>query len=139
MIIYSLVTVILVAVAVMVKENSIYERTKSLKQLKINETIAFAVFFVLAFLSGTRIAVGNDFWVYRNNFELIAQSRVVSSEFGFNLIVKIVQWFAGYDNYMPIFFVFSAITAYFFVKALYDESPVLIIEPLDPGRMYVFQ
>ncbi len=25
------------------------------------------------------------------------------------------------------------------VKALYDESPVLIIEPLDPGRMYVFQ
>ena len=122
MIIYSLVTVILVAVAVMVKENSIYERTKSLKQLKINETIAFAVFFILAFLSGTRIAVGNDFWVYRNNFELIAQSRVVSSEFGFNLIVKIVQWFAGYDNYMPIFFVFSAITAYFFVKALYDES-----------------
>lgn len=122
MIIYSLVTAILVAVAVMVKENSIYERTKSLKQLKINETIAFAVFFVLAFLSGTRIAVGNDFWVYRNNFELIAQSRVVSSEFGFNLIVKIVQWFAGYDNYMPIFFVFSAITAYFFVKALYDES-----------------
>jgi hypothetical protein len=106
----------------MVKENSIYEKNKTLKQVKINETVAFAVFFILAFLSGTRIAVGNDFWVYRNNFELIAQSRVVSSEFGFNLIVRIVQWFAGYDNYMPIFFVFSAITAYFFVKALYDES-----------------
>ena len=122
MIVYILVTAVCVLLAVMVKENSIYVTGKSLKQVKINETIAFALFFILAFLSGTRIAVGNDFWVYRDNFELIAQSRVVSSELGFNLIVRIVQWFAGYDNYMPIFFVFSAITAYFFVKALYDES-----------------
>lgn len=125
------VTVLVMIMGLWIKNNSIYAGnvncdTKggfcSARQSMLNKALAFGIFFVLTVLSGTRVAVGNDFWVYRDNFELIAQSRVVSSEFGFNLIVRVVQWFAGYDNYMPIFFVFSFITVYFFVKALYDES-----------------
>lgn len=130
MALYILITVLVVAAGLFITNNSIRTNTFgsiayegiSIRQKKTNETLAFFIFFVLTMLSGTRVAVGNDFWVYRNNFELIAQSRVVSSEIGFNSIVRLVQWFAGYDNYMPIFFVFSAITVFFFVKAIYDQS-----------------
>ena len=51
----------------------------------------FAIFCLLAGVSACRIAVGNDYWVYRFNFRLIAQERHVSSELGFNLIVKWMQ------------------------------------------------
>ncbi len=122
MVYYIGVTVLVVMLGLLVKENSIYSPTGSVRQQHLNRTAAVGIFCILTFLSGTRIAVGNDFWVYRDNFKLIAQERVVSSEFGFNLIVKTVQWFAGFDNYMPIFFVFSFLTVFFFVKALKDES-----------------
>jgi len=122
MIWYIGVTVLVVWLGLFVKDNSIYAPNASVRQQHLNRTFIAGIFFVLTFLSGTRIAVGNDFWVYRDNFKLIAQERVVSSELGFNLIVKVVQWFAGYDNYMPIFFVFSFLTVLFFIKALKDES-----------------
>lgn len=126
MIVYIIFAVLMVLLGLYIKENSIYaidsKLSLNIRQKHINRTLVFAIFFFMTMLSGTRIAVGNDFWVYRDNFELILQSRVVSSEIGFNGIVRIVGWFFGYDNYMPVFFVFSAITAFFFVKALYDES-----------------
>ena len=67
----------------------------------------FAIFCLLTGVSACRIAVGNDYWVYRFNFRLIAQERHVSSEFGFNYIVKWMQQLFGYDNYLPIFAYYS--------------------------------
>ncbi len=122
MIYYIGVTVLVVLLGLLVKENSIYAGSTLARQCHINRTAAFGVFFILTFLSGTRLAVGNDFWVYRDNFIMISQDRVVASEFGFNIIVKLVQWFAGIDNYMPIFFVFSMLTCLFFVLALKEQS-----------------
>ncbi|MCQ2519443.1 MAG: EpsG family protein [Lachnospiraceae bacterium] len=124
MVVYIFVTLLVVLLGVLIKDNFIYTDRAQIsdRQKSINRVSLFFVYFVLAFLSGTRVAVGNDYWVYRDNFKLIAQQRVVSSEIGFNGIVKLVQWFAGYDNYKPVFFVFSAITVFFFVKALYDQS-----------------
>lgn len=81
-----------------------------------------AVFCLLTGVSACRIAVGNDYWPYRFNFRLIAQERYVSSEFGFNLIVKGMQNLFGYDNYLPIFALFSFLTVFFFVKALHDQA-----------------
>ncbi|MCM1101300.1 MAG: EpsG family protein [Clostridium sp.] len=82
----------------------------------------FAIFVLLTGVSACRIAVGNDYWVYRFNFRLIAQERHVSSEFGFNLIVKWMQQLFGYDNYLPIFALFSALTVWFFVRALHGQA-----------------
>jgi hypothetical protein len=82
----------------------------------------FAIFCLLAGVSACRIAVGNDYWVYRFNFRLIAQERHVSSEFGFNLIVKWMQQLFGYDNYLPIFALFSLLTVWFFVRALHGQA-----------------
>ncbi len=87
-----------------------------------NLVAEFAIFALLTGVSACRIAVGNDYWVYRDNFKLIAQKRHVSSEFGFNLIVKGMQGLFGYDNYLPIFALFSFLTVFFFVKALHDQG-----------------
>ncbi len=87
-----------------------------------NHVAEFAIFCLLTGVSACRIAVGNDYWVYRDNFKLIAQERHVSYEFGFNLIVKWMQDLFGYDNYLPIFGLFSFVTVLFFVKALHDQA-----------------
>lgn len=81
-----------------------------------------AIYCLLAGVSACRIAVGNDYWVYRDNFKLIAQERHVSSELGFNLIVYWMQELFGYDKYLPIFGLFSLVTAFFLVKALHDQG-----------------
>lgn len=89
----------------------------------VRSTVAeFAIFCLLTGVSACRIAVGNDYWVYRFNFRLIAQERHVSSEFGFNLIVKWMQKLFGYDNYLPIFALFSILTVWFFVRALHGQA-----------------
>lgn len=87
-----------------------------------NNIAVFAVFCLLAGVSACRIAVGNDYWVYRDNFKLIAQGRYVSYEPGFNLIVKWIQQLFGYDRYLPVFGFFSIATAFFFVRALRDQG-----------------
>ena len=87
-----------------------------------NFVAEFAIFALLAGVSACRIAVGNEYWPYRFNFNLIAQERPFSSEFGFNLIVKGMNGLFGYDNYLPIFAFFSLLTVLFFVRALHDQA-----------------
>jgi hypothetical protein len=84
-----------------------------------NLVAEFAIYVLLTGVSACRIAVGNDYWVYRDNFKLIAQERHVSSEVGFNFIVRCMIDFFGYDNYLPIFALFSVVTVFFFVAALH--------------------
>lgn len=87
-----------------------------------NTVAEFAIFCLLTGVSACRIAVGNDYWPYRDNFKLIAQERHVSSEIGFNIIVKWMQNLFGYDKYLPVFALFSFLTVLFFVKALHDQG-----------------
>lgn len=85
---------------------------------------AFAVYCLLAGVSACRIAVGNDYWVYTRNFNLISQERHVSSEIGFNSIVRFFQlvFDEGKVQYVSIFAFFSLTTVFFFVKALWDQG-----------------
>ncbi len=92
------------------------------RQQVCNIWAAAAIFLLLTAVSACRIAVGNDYWVYRNNFELIMLDRHVSYEVGFNLVVWVIQSLFGYDNYIPVFAFFSIVTCFFFVKALYDQG-----------------
>ena len=77
------------------------------RQQVCNIWAAAAIFLLLAAVSACRIAVGNDYWVYRDNFKLIMQERHVSYELGFNLVVWVIQSLFGYDNYLPVFGFFS--------------------------------
>ena len=58
------------------------------RQKARNRVAEFAIFCLLTGVSACRIAVGNDYWVYTQNFSLISQERHVSSEIGFNAIVS---------------------------------------------------
>ena len=99
-----------------------YQTPYTSKLVARNRILALAIFILLSAVSVCRIAVGNDYWVYRDNFNLIAQNRYVSYEIGFRWVVKILQWFLDYDNYLPIFAFFSLVTVSLMVKAVYDRS-----------------
>ena len=94
------------------------------RQRARNRVAGFAVYCLLTAVSACRIAVGNDYWVYKQNFSLISQERHVSSEIGFNAIVRAFQWLfeEGKVQYVSIFAFFSIITVFFFVKALGDQG-----------------
>lgn len=89
-----------------------------------NRVAAFAVYCLLAGVSACRIAVGNDYWVYIRNFDLISQERHVSFEIGFNSVVRFFQLLfeEGKVQYVSIFAFFSLTTVFFFVKALCDQG-----------------
>ena len=118
--IYVLLTMIVVLLGIFVNSN--YRGQVHSRGQMLNRVILIAVFLLLFTVSACRIAVGNDYWVYRYEFELIAQRRHVSYEFGFQFVVYIMQLIFGYDNYIPIFALFSFLTVWFFVKAMYDQA-----------------
>lgn len=131
--VYILLTIVTIGFALCIDNRehvelhiNLYKRSQKYRGLTRGEARNFvaqaAVYLLLAGVSACRIAVGNDYWVYRDNFNLIAQSRKVSSEFGFNYIVKWIQQLFGYDKYLPVFAFFSIITVFFFVKALRDQG-----------------
>lgn len=92
------------------------------RQRTANFLLVAVIGFLLILISAGRIAVGNDYWVYRQNFNIIASHGHVSSEPGFNAVVRMLVWIFGYDNYIPIFAVFSIVTVCLFLKALWDQS-----------------
>lgn len=89
-----------------------------------NRVALFAIFVLLAGVSACRIAVGNDYWVYWLNFQLIEQNRHVASEFGFNGIVRLFRslFTEGKIQYLSIFAFFSITTVLFFMWALRDQA-----------------
>lgn len=92
------------------------------RQQMWNIGLAVMIFLLLTGVSACRIAVGNDYWVYRFQFNLIMQDRHVSYELGFRAIVWVLQTLFGYDNYLVVFAFFSALTCFFMVKALYEQA-----------------
>lgn len=83
----------------------------------------FMVFLALFGVSACRIAVGNDYWVYRQYILYIAQNRKVATEFGFNWLVRLLQFITGNaECYLLVLGVFSFGTVFFFMKALYEQS-----------------
>lgn len=97
------------------------------RQLARNRVVFIAIFCLLTGVSACRIAVGNDYWVYWLNFQLIEQNRHVASELGFNFLVRVFRYlFQGEKTqYLSIFAFFSATTVAFFVKGLQDQAECL--------------
>ncbi len=134
MAVYITLTVVVIGLAMMVRnqdyvklhtdvcsrENRFYGGLN--RQQACNICAAVAIFLLLSAVSACRIAVGNDYWVYRYEFNLIMQGRHVSYEWGFNLVVWLIQSIFGYDEFLPVFGFFSIVTALFFVKAMYDQA-----------------
>ena len=92
------------------------------RQHYFNLVLVMSIFILLFAVSACRIAVGNDYWVYRSDFLLIQQNRHVAFEFGFVWVVRALQAMLNYDQYLPIFAFFSFFTVLFFVRGIYDQS-----------------
>lgn len=104
------------------------------RQHALNLWLCGGIYVILTALSACRIASGNDYWVYTSMFDLIAQGRHVSSEFGFNMLVRIMQYFFGTEgySYLPIFGLFSLLTVYFFLRTIYEQGDWFL------GSMFLF-
>lgn len=104
------------------------------RQHALNLWLCGGIYVILSALSACRIASGNDYWVYTGMFGLIAQGRHVSSEFGFNMLVRVMQYFFGTEgySYLPIFGLFSLLTVYFFLRAIYEQGDWFL------GTMFLF-
>ncbi len=92
------------------------------RQQAWNKALVLMVFVLLFGVSACRIAVGNDYWVYRADFLLIEQNRHVAFEPGFIYVVKALHAVLNHDQYLPIFAFFAFFTVLFFVRALEDQS-----------------
>ncbi|MDD2970562.1 MAG: EpsG family protein [Lachnospiraceae bacterium] len=92
------------------------------RQQQMNMICMLTIFTILFLVSAGRYYVGNDYGEYVDSFAKIYLNRTVSSEMGFNGVVKFVQFLCGKDQFIPIFAVFSFGTVFFFMKAVYDQS-----------------
>lgn len=129
MFVYISLTVIVLILAAFVRNSdyvegriSGYRKSGIDRQQAVNITATLGIYALLTGVSACRIAVGNDYWVYRENFKLIFMGRDVASEPGFNFIVYFMQKLLGYNNYLPIFALFSIVTVAFMIKAVYDQG-----------------
>ena len=117
MIVYILLTIFTCAIAVYVQpvkaENENVAVSMSTHNLSMqrarNIMIMIMLFIALVAVSALRKAIGHDYWEYTGIFSLIAQDRHVSTESGFNLLVRVFQALFGVENYFWIFAFFSAV------------------------------
>ena len=86
----------------------------------INFLSLLAVFTILFLLSALRMEVGNDYETYVDTFHEIYVGGYVVTEPLFNAVVKILYELSGGENYLLVFAVFSFVTIWIFLKAMYD-------------------
>lgn len=129
MTLYLLITALTVFMAYFVnsvcagKQNSMGGAAAKSRQEMLNAVLLTGIFAVLFALSALRIGIGNDYWVYRDNFlHIISGDTKVSYEIGFKVLVKVLQSLFGYDNYRIVFAVMAFLTVFFFVKGLFDSA-----------------
>ncbi len=126
MVIYILLTVFVVGLGFLLQQETSGQITltsNTLTKEKANNYIILgAIFLLLVFVSASRIAVGGDYWGYTLNFEKIEAGRAVSTEIGFNFIVKLMHYLFGLDNYLVIFGLFAVVTIFFMVRAISNQS-----------------
>ncbi len=124
MILYIGLTILTILIAYRVEPSRVGCPIGLAKKEMQNRILLFAIFFLLFMVSAFREAVGNDYGEYLNIFRKVSENKHVSSEIGFNLVVKLVQYLfgTGVVSVRIIFALFSFGTVYFFVKALYEQS-----------------
>lgn len=92
------------------------------RQHVLNIISMVSIFIMLFAVSALRLNVGNDYAKYTNFMHLIYSHAYVPTEIGFNILVYILYFLSGYENYLLVFAVFSFVTVLLFLKAMSDLS-----------------
>lgn len=128
MIVYIVLATVTCLLALMVEQKNTApcfteNKGKSSRRGDLRGVLSISLIFVLlTAVSALRIAIGHDYWEYKDIFDLISQDRYVSTEFGFNILVRICHFIFGNENYIIIFGIVAFATMLFFMKGLYDQS-----------------
>jgi len=118
---YIALTIITVVMSFFVKKQYQPSGRGFTRQTAVNNTFLVVIFLLLAGISAGRYYVGNDYGEYIEIFKKISLNRSVSSEIGFNSIVRFIQLLCGNEYFIPIFAVFSFATVAFFLKAVWEQ------------------
>lgn len=123
MAVYISLTIMTVLLSLLIVPAYSIEGSTLTVQKAVNRAALWLVFGMLFAVSACRIAVGNDYWVYRQYILFIADNRHVATEFGFNWLVRLIQFITQNDEcYLMVLGIFSFATVYFFVKSIYEQS-----------------
>lgn len=121
MIFYIAIAVITCMLAYLVKKPQL-AGVHVARQEAVNKVSVAAIFVILFLVSALRDHVGNDYGKYIYNFNEVFYDAYVVTEMGYNFVVKAIYHMAGSMNYYLVFALFSFLTAWGFVRALYKES-----------------
>lgn len=125
MVFYCLITALTIALSYGIVNRPALKLHHTTRQQAFNYVCLAGIFLVLAGVAALRIEVGNDYGKYVDTFHEIyagTDAAYVVTETGFNFVVKVVYTLSGFENYLLVFALFGAATAFLFLKALYDES-----------------
>lgn len=124
MALYIGLTVVTIAAAFFVNNQTAVRANAVTRQQMCNRILLAGIFSLLFLVSACRIYVGNDYMPYLQIFERIHNGQVVSTEIGFNAVVKAVQFFfgTGISAALVIFTIFAFGTVYFMLRAMYEQS-----------------
>lgn len=124
MILYIGLTVVTIALAFFINSTITVQPNRVSRQQLVNRILLVCIFLLLTSVSAFRTGVGNDYGEYLEIFQAVHEGRHVSTEPGFNLVVKAVQFFfgAGRASSLIIFAVFAFATVYFMLRAVYEQS-----------------
>lgn len=120
MILYTVIAIVSITLACMVKTTSYSGRLD--RQRLLNMTCIAAIFVILTLLASLRIEVGNDYGTYVVTCHEIFQGGYVVTELGYNLVVRALYTLSGSENYLLMFAVFGAAITWLFIKSMYDLS-----------------
>ena len=124
MVLYIILTIATVWAAAFVKKQESVTPSGQIftRQQACNFVCLLTIFLLLFGVSACRYYVGNDYSRYEEFFHLIPLGQVVPTEFGFNAVVLAMQFLFGTDTKLTIFALFSFVTVFFMLKAVYDQS-----------------
>lgn len=122
MILYLTVAVVTVLLACMVNNRPVLQSYRITRQQMCNRICIFAIFLILFALSALRQNVGNDYVRYVEFMHLVYYNSYVPTEAGFNLLSKVIYIASGFENYLLVFAVFSFVTVFLFILAIYEQS-----------------
>ncbi len=92
------------------------------RQQMVNTIACLIIFAALFAVSALRLNVGNDYSNYVEFMHLVYSRAYVPTEIGFNALTYAIYYLCGFENYILVFSIFSFVTIYFFMKAMYEQS-----------------
>ena len=99
------------------------ETTLPGSRMAAQNRLYLSVLFWLLFLpAALRVYTGNDYYTYIEHFHDSKLDHYVVTEPGFNLLVKAVYRALGGEYFLVIFAIFSALTVFFFLRGIYEQS-----------------